>query len=569
MWRNWLTGQIGFSWNNKTFGRTLASTALPSLRVFQTVNAPSGGRIAGVTQLANLQNVSSVPTAPYSKWNTRADFNAHRSGWLGTHDLQFGAWTERNYIKNIVNYPANGFSLEDAVLRDPNNPAAGIVPFYKQTFDGAQNTNSQGTFSDYAAYVQDAWRPTPRTAITMGVRVDKVKRFDDLFHLQTQNSFEIGPRIGVNYMITSDQRNAVRASFMRVADAPSINQLLFAFGTNTLGYTEQYALKLDGNFTTTFVTPSSTAVSSSRIFDPNYHQPFVDEWSVGYRRQLPGQAMVDVGFIHRAYVDRPALLEQNATYNGNVFTGYRDQSQNSIALLTTDIWNYPIYRALEVLVTKQSERFQVLASLTRSWSELAGTWQPGDPAAFIQPAAFPFDQGLGSNDNRSAASSNGLGATTGDPGWTPSIIRLATVYHAPWNIVASVSYSRQAGLSSGPILTRIAAAEPQFGPPTVTLSNGRVVSNPLATTNRFAFPTRSDGQYQLPALNIVNLRVGRQFQLAGGRRLEVDANGYNLGNFGNFQGFLSGANQLFSTNYGLGGNVQQPISAQLSVRYSF
>src|SRR5207302_7313156 len=184
------------------------------------------------------------------------------------------------------------------------------------------------------------------------------------------------------------------------------------------------------------------------------------------------------------------------------------------------IWNYPVYKAFELLVTQQSRQFQVLGSFTRSWSHLAGTWQPGDPAAFIQPSAFPFDRGLGSNDNRSAASNNGLSTSAGDPGWTPEILRLAVVYHAPWNVLAAVNYSRQAGLSSGPILARIAAADPQFGPPTVTLSNGRVVSNPLATTNRFAFPTRSDGQYQLPALNIVNLRVGRQFQLAGGRRLE-------------------------------------------------
>src|SRR5262249_51701387 len=110
---------------------------------------------------------------------------------------------------------------------------------------------------------------------------------------------------------------------------------------------------------------------------------------------------------------------------------------------------------------------------------------------------------------------------------------------------------------------------PQFGPPTVTLSNGRVVSNPLATTIRFAYPTRSDGQFQLPALNIVNLRMGRQFQLPRRQRLEVDFDIFNLGNFGGFQGFLSGANQLYSTNYGLGGNVQQPVSGQLSLRFSF
>lgn len=155
----------------------------------------------------------------------------------------------------------------------------------------------------------------------------------------------------------------------------------------------------------------------------------------------------------------------------------------------------------------------MLGSFTRSWSHRAGTWQPGDPAAFIQLSAFPFAGGLGSNDNRSAASNNGLSASTGDPGWTPEVLRLATVYHAPWKLTVALNYSRQAGLSSGPILARIAAADPQFGPPTVTLSNGRVVSNPLATTTRFAFATRWDGQFQLPPLNIVNLRVGRQINL--------------------------------------------------------
>jgi hypothetical protein len=568
IWTNWLTSQIGVSWNNKTFGRKMFNTSLPSLVVYQSA-IPSSGGLTGVTQLATMQNAASVPTAPYSKWNIRADFSAHKTGWRGTHDIQFGTWLERNDIKNVTTYPDNGFSLEWAVLRDPNNPAGGIIPFYKRNYDGVQVTASQGTFSDYAGYVQDRWSPVSRATVTLGLRIDQVKRFDDLFQIQAQNSTQFGPRVGVNYMVTSDQRNLVRASFVRVADAPSINQLLFATGTNTLGFTEQYATKLDGNFNTTFVTPASTKANSNLVYDPNYSQPVVDEWTVGFRRQLPGQVVVDVGFIHRDYLNRAALLEQNATFSGNVFTGYRNPTLNSVTLLTDDTWNYPVYKALELLVTKQTDRFQILASFTRSWSHLAGTWQPYDPALFIQPNAFPFDRGLGSNDNRLAASNNGLNATSGDPGWTPTIARVATVYHAPWDLNASIDYTLQAGLSSGPILTRMAVPDPQFGPPTVTLSNGRVVPNPLATTVRFAFPTRSDGQYQLTAMHVVNLRLGRQFQLGRDRRLALDASVFNVGNFGRYQGFLTGANQLFSTNYGLGGNVQQPVSGQVSARFLF
>jgi hypothetical protein len=295
----------------------------------------------------------------------------------------------------------------------------------------------------------------------------------------------------------------------------------------------------------------------------------VDEWTVGYRRQLPGQATLDVGFIHRDYRDRIALVEQNFIYEGNVFKGYRNESLNEISLLTTNEWNHPVYKALEILATKQSTRFQVVGSFTRSWNHLSGTWQPNDPASFIQPDAFPLDRGMELNDNRVASSGNGLNPGTGGAEWTEMVGRLSGVYHAPWRFTTAISYSLQANRWSGPILTRIAAADPQFGPATVQLSTGRVVSNPLATVNRLAFATRGEGQFKLPALHGVNLRVGRAFHFANDRRFQVDVDVFNVGNLGRPQGFLANANQQFSPNFGRGGLIQQPMSAQLSVRSWF
>jgi outer membrane receptor protein involved in Fe transport len=569
VWTSGLTSRVGFSWNNKSFGRDAIRTDLPSRRVFQSVQA-SGGRLSGVTQLATLDNAQNSLESPYYKWTVTADFTAYKSNWFGTHDLRFGTWLQPTmHIENVVRYVNDGFTVQDEVLRDPANAGGGTIPFRQNIFDGNQNTNTLGNFSDYAIYIQDSWRPAPRATVTLGVRVDWVKRHDDIFDLETQDSVDIGPRLGINYMLTSDQRNAVRASFMRAHDAPSINQLLFAAGTNSLGFRELYDLELNGSFETAFVTPASTALNSSRIFDEDYHQPFVDEWTVGYRRQFAGQATVDVGFIHRDYRDRPALVEQNAIYEGNVFRGYRNENQNEIFLLTTNEWNYPVYEALEILATKQTYRFQILGSYTRSWNHLSGTWQPNDPASFIQPDAFPIDRGLEGNDNRNASSNNGLNAGTGGAEWTEQIVRFSTVYRAPWGLNVAANYALQAGRWSGPILTRVAAADPQFGPPTVRLSNGRVVSNPLATLNRFAFPTRGEGQFHLPSLHVINLRVGREFRFAGDRRLQLDVDFFNVGNLGRPQGFLGGANQLFSTNFGRGGQIQQPVSAQLGVRYWF
>ena len=103
----------------------------------------------------------------------------------------------------------------------------------------------------------------------------------------------------------------------------------------------------------------------------------------------------------------------------------------------------------------------------------------------------------------------------------------------------------------------------------MTLSNDRVGSNPLATTVRFAFPTREDGQCELPAAHCLNLRIGRDFRLGKTHRLGVNFDILSLPNRAGYQGFLSGANQLYSTNYGKGGNVQPPRTLQLGLRYSF
>jgi outer membrane receptor for Fe3+-dicitrate len=126
-------------------------------------------------------------------------------------------------------------------------------------------------------------------------------------------------------------------------------------------------------------------------------------------------------------------------------------------------------------------------------------------------------------------------------------------------------------------VTRLAAPDPQFGPETVTLSNGRVVSNPLATRIRFAFPTRGEGQIKAPNLILWNIRVGRDFNFGASRRLTVAFDVINVTNRDADQQFQNGGNQLYNTtNYAIapdgsfrGQTRQAPRSGQLSFRFLF
>ena len=259
---------------------------------------------------------------------------------------------------------------------------------------------------------------------------------------------------------------------------------------------------------------------------------------------------------------------------GNRFLGFRNEDQNDIFLVTNNRWNWPVYNALEIVATKRTSRINVLGSYTRVWSHLAGTWQPNDPASFIQPASFPFDRGLPGNDNRFATLNNAYGpppaaSPWSGPEWTDHVVNMSGVYLGRWGIVVAANYSFMKGWWSGPIL-RTSPIDAQFGPPTVTLANGRVVSNPLATTRRFAFPTRGEGQFSLPARHYLNVRVGRELRLQGSTRLQLHVDVFNLPNLASFQGFQPGAQQVDDPNtYGKGANVQPPRTVQVGVRFSF
>ena len=75
------------------------------------------------------------------------------------------------------------------------------------------------------------------------------------------------------------------------------------------------------------------------------------------------------------------------------------------------------------------------------------------------------------------------------------------------------SFTMQSGIPSGPITTNLAASDPQYGPATL-LIGGRTVSNPLATTYRFVYANRGEGQFWTPWLTTWNTRLGRKFALA-------------------------------------------------------
>jgi hypothetical protein len=571
-WTDSLLTRVSLGYNGRRQTNRNLQPEATGVVIHQSV-FPSGGRLIGTGPLVALK-ASPFPGIDFdtSMWTFTGDTTFYLIDGGATHEVQAGLYLQPHRRNGwTTRYNNHGFQLEEFVLRDPSNPGAGIMPFHRQTFDVSQIVTTNVDSDDVAVYAQDAWR-RGRLTITGGVRVDFVTQIDRNFGAVTRRSTEIGPRVGFTYLLSRDQKSSARSSWTRRYE--NLSQSETQAGANLPGVTDLYGLGLDGADSTMFDTPARQVLSDHEVIDlDHYHLPRVDEWLVGYSRQIPGATTIDLSLMRREYRDRPAAVEINGIYDGNVFKGYRDETKNEIYLLTANIWNRPVVNVLQVALAKRSRHVELVAAYTREWNALIGTWQPHDPASFIQPDAFRNRGGIGfvngCSSGPSCSDANSLAPVAGGSGsWRSHVVNAGGAFEMPWRLSFATSYNFQSGPWSGPILASLGTPDPAFGPATVTLSNGRVVSNPLATPIRFANATRDSGQLRLPPLHIWNARVGHRLSL-GRRPIEVALDVLNVINAGADQAFSAGANQEFSPVFGLGSMRQLPRAAELSVRVLF
>lgn len=569
-WSPRLVTRFLVSYNNKgantSMGPLGAIPTQPEIDVYSSVNK-SAGKLVGNGLIATLGALDSRTLEPSHKSTISGDLTYEAPNFLGAHEIGTGIYLQpRSQAKQTTFYSnPGGVNLIDEVLVNANDPSAGVIPFMQQTVGAPSVVTSDVEANDYAAYLQDRWRPTSRLTINGGLRADYISGEDLLFHVTTEKAWNYAPRIGVAYVLTKNQKNVIRANWAHITDIP--NSAYFgAAGNAQTSMTNAYSLGLNGNFNTIFNTPANTAANGN-VFAPGRQQGYVREWLVGYRTQLPGDFIFDISYVDREYRDRPAEVDINDIYSNGVWEGLVDPTTNTKYLITNNIWNWFVYQGIEVTSTKQLSKLQFIATYTHEWQHIAGTWQPNDPAAILQPTAFADNAGIGSVRGFEPNSLTGS-ADTRDRMWQPDQARTAVTWAAPWNLRISSSFTAQSGTPTGPITTNIAESASDVGPATM-LIDGRLVSNPLATTFRFAYANRGIGQLWCPWLLQWDARIGREFRLTERQTITAAFDLLNITNQGAAQQFVGGANQINSKNYGGLQNVQLPRQGQVTLRWRF
>jgi len=352
-------------------------------------------------------------------------------------------------------------------------------------------------------------------------------------------------------------------------------------GNDTSGLRDEYDANGDGVFETVFVTPARTAATVASIFDPDLHQPYFDEFTLGFRKQFPGQVAVDIAGIMKINHDQYAQVDINGIYPegpNQPFGGFGrvDPNAGLIYRLTNNSWSTTNYRALQMTLTKNmTHGFQAMVALHRQWAKLQGTWNPTDPARFIVPDAFANNRLIwrtdGVQDHNSLATG---GSLTNNPMWNPYSVRVAATWNAPKGIVVAGTYTIIAGTWQGPPIIQLASSDPRiavFGPTTVTSSTGVRQPNPLSTRIRFQGATRAEGQVRAPDVHTLGLKFGKRVSLGQGRNLEGTVDIYNALNAGNYTEYSrTGPNRVYNpASYLTYTNPQTPRAVQASLTLRF
>ncbi len=525
----------------------------------------TGSRVVGTGRILEGGNQQLYAFQPASQMMLRGDLTYFKDDWGGSHELQSGFFAApRSTYDQVTQYVNDGFVLEARRMVDPTNPAAGLVPFHRRYRDPVSLSTREALDRNVGFYVQDNWRPTNRLVINGGVRFDWVQRNDNLFDIERENSWQVGPRIGFSYMVTADAKNVLRGSYVRVHEQMMGRDAITTFGAGgTATQIDEYDLNLDGRIAPGEGRQIQIGRSASLApyeIDPNVHQPFVDEFIFGFRKQFPGQWSTDVAWMKRSYQDMYAELEINGIWPSGPnqpFGGFGvvDPNRPLVYQQTNNSWSTLEWQALEITVAKNlSQNFQALIGINRQWQEFGGTWNPRDPASFIQPNAFASNKLLymprGNNEENSLPIETGTTDLTYGPTWQKYSLRFGGTYHAPFGVIMAASYTILAGPWSGPIVDQLPVSDPQYGPPSFRLANGTTADNPLSTRLRFVYPTRGEGQVQAPAIKTLGLKIGKSIRLGGPYEIELAGNLFNLLNDGNYTQYnYSGANEQFNPNF--------------------
>ena len=293
----------------------------------------------------------------------------------GSHDFKFGMEIERSTLRSRYGYPAGAWFYDNYHYYgdDPGTPDYEYSTYVSYGYYG-YGYDLRGTLERGTLFAQDSWKIAPNFTINAGLRAEfnrgKVPGEGEVF-----DNDALAPRFGFAWDPIGDGRTVVKGHYGRFFEKFVATQFYYA---NPDGFTP---------LETRVIYPSGHVVSFGQdrpggvLLDQDLDQPYLDQYTLGVDRDLPGGIAVSLTYIHREKKD---FIETVSGFGEFVpVTGVVNETGETVTLHDylnpeTDLLVYRnvpgLHRDYEGVMLTGTRRFRDNWQMSASyvWSETKG-----------------------------------------------------------------------------------------------------------------------------------------------------------------------------------------------------
>jgi hypothetical protein len=485
---------------------------------------------------------------------------------FGTHEFRAGA----DLYPNIANATTTTAAPVEFYFRPPGTTGSQDILYERDTLrsiDGTSSAIANNAYEHhYASYFQDRWKPTEKMSIKAGVRVENNRIFTDdrekvLGALlapgvptnianEEFHQWVTMPNFGIAY--NADKWGVFRGTANRgyewldLGGGDGTSHAPYVLATDVVQANPKTSPTLNQSLPGGF----PLGLNFGGTADDSIHngRTYVNEFSTSWEHRLPHSSSFNTTIVLRRMWDYQSGDDLNVTRNPatGALVGRPFPQYDTIRNTYNPNYTWQEQRSLQFLYTRNfvggwgmnANYSYIMASTFRT------RWNPtSDMNQFygISPEDF--------TSQRTAPRNHG---------------RISTFVKLPLDVTFSAFY-----IYTGPNRVNVLTGAAVLGAtaPTVTLSNGRAVSDPFfnmtyprALKNDVDMLTADDS-------HLVNIRLSKDVVLPGGRRLALSGDVFNLFNVGAATGFLSA--DARSSNFGVPTNYVPARVGQLGLRLTF
>ncbi len=430
----------------------------------------------------------------------------------GSHDFKFGAQYSRGGVDNGA-YGANDFIYTYEYYGEPYA--------YGYSYDAF---GYGGIAETIGVFVDDSWAVNDRLTLNLGLRYDhKVASVPELsvpdaagnltgatFPARDLYTWDtISPRLGFNLRLTTDGKTALKGHWGRYYRGIVTGEFVYELGlTPASTFAGSYDLA-----TQQFTSLEEFESSLNKGVDPDYSNPYTDQFIIGFERELTTNWGFSANYVHKRgrnnaawsatgeYEEITYIDDQGTDATGNPITVLAlvsDPGDRFFTIGNDDRMSTDVNAVTITLRKRMSDRWQMTNSLV--FMKTSGRLPSSIDSFGRQNASLVFSD-FGQNPNDFI---NTDGRLVND---RPVEFKTSLVYEFPFNLMLAAGWR----LQSGKPWAR-----------TVRPEGTGLVTEILAE--------QIDGSRRVSTWNLLDLRAQYAIELGGGTNVAFFGDVFNLFN---------------------------------------